>query len=357
MTRISRKAEHLKNALALADGPVTTGFADLTLLHNCLPETDGRAVSLQTECAGFRLHHPVIINAMTGGAPELVQVNARLAEIALRTHSVLAVGSQFAAIQFPEVVDSFAVVRRMNPSGVIWANIGAYADLESSNRVVEMIRADALQVHLNAAQEACMTEGDSDYSLWLRNIEKMVRKSPVPVIVKETGCGMAMEQMKILSEIGVRALDVGGAGGTNFVAIETARAAAPVAEDFLTWGIPTAMSALEAAEVLPSGIDLIVSGGIRTPLDAMKAFAIGAVAVGMAAPFLRLSEGSGVENAVQWLENYLQTMKKGIMMLGHLSPQALMRHPIVITGQAAQWLAARGIGLEKYGRRSFQEEK
>jgi len=79
--------------------------------------------------------------------------------------------------------------------------------------------------------------------------------------------------------------------------------------------------------------------------------------VGMAAPFLRLSEGSGVENAVQWLESYLQAMKKGIMMLGHLSPQELMRHPVVITGQAAQWLAARGIGLEKFGRRSFQEEK
>ncbi len=134
MTRKSRKSEHLKGALALADGPVSTGFSDLTLVHNCLPETDSAEVSLQTECAGFRLRHPVIINAMTGGAPELAQVNARLAETACLTQSVLAVGSQYAAIEFPEVTESFAVVRRINPTGLIWANIGAYAELMPRGR-------------------------------------------------------------------------------------------------------------------------------------------------------------------------------------------------------------------------------
>ena len=351
MTRQSRKTDHLKQALALSDGPVATGFAELTLVHNCLPETAGASVSLQTECAGFRLTHPVIINAMTGGAPELAQVNARLAEIALRTQSVLAVGSQFVAIEFPEVAESFAVVRRLNPSGLIWANIGAYADTESAKQVVDMIGADALQIHLNAAQEACMAEGDGDYRGWLRHIEKLVRQLSVPVIVKETGCGMAMEQVRMLSEVGVKAIDVGGVGGTNFIAIESARTDLPASEGFLTWGIPTAISALEASEVLPRGVDLIVSGGVRTPLDALKSFAVGAAAVGLAAPFLRLSEGCGVESAVLWLENYLKTMKNGILMLGHRSPQELITHPIVITGQVAQWLTARGIPPEKFGLR------
>ena len=162
--------------MALQDGPAETGFADLTLLHNCLPETAGAAVSLQTECAGFQLLHPVIINAMTGGAPDLVQALTPVwPEIACRTKSVLAVGSQYAAIEFPEAAESFAVVRRVNADGLIWANIGAYADVSAAGRVVDMIRADALQVHLNAAQETCMQEGDSDYTGWLRNIEAMAR--------------------------------------------------------------------------------------------------------------------------------------------------------------------------------------
>ena len=356
MTRQSRKRDHLKQALALSDGPVETGFSDMTLVHNCIPDTDGASVSLQTECAGFHLHHPLIINAMTGGAPELAIVNARLAEIARRTQSVLAVGSQYAAIEFPTVLESFAVVRRLNPEGIIWANIGAYADVEAAKQAVDMIRADALQVHLNAVQEVFMAEGDGDYTGWLRHIEKMVRRLPVPVIAKETGCGMAMEQIRLLSEVGVKAVDVGGAGGTNFIAIESARTELPVPEVFLTWGIPTAISALEASEVLPPGVDLIVSGGVRTPLDGLKSLAVGAAAVGVAAPLLRLSEGNGVEAAVQWLEKYLQTMKKGMLMLGYGKTQDLKGHPLVITGQVAQWLRARGISPEKFGRRGLGGE-
>ena len=349
MTRQSRKADHLEQALALQDGPVETGFADLTLLHNCLPETVGAAVSLQTECAGFQLLHPVIINAMTGGAPDLVRVNARLAEIACRTKSVLAVGSQYAAIEFPEAAESFAVVRRVNADGLIWANIGAYADVSAAGRAVDMIRADALQVHLNAAQETCMQEGDSDYTGWLRNIEAMARELDVPLIVKETGCGMAREQVRLLAEVGVRAVDIGGAGGTNFVAIESARKPSPASKDFMFWGIPAAISALEAADILPPEVDLIVSGGVRTPLDALKSFALGAVAVGIAAPILRLSEGQNAAVAVNWLESYLQGMKMGLLTLGHKTLRELAAHPLIITGQVAEWLAARGISPAKYG--------
>ena len=356
MTRQSRKLEHLKQAMALPDGPVASGFADLKLVHNCLPETDGSAVSLATECAGFRLPHPLMINAMTGGAADLSQVNARLAEVARQTNSVLAVGSQYAAIEFPEAAESFAVVRRVNPDGVIWANIGAYADVATAVRVVDMIRADALQVHLNAAQEVSMREGDSDYTGWLRRIEMLARQLTVPVIVKETGCGMAREQVRLLVEAGVRAVDVGGAGGTNFVAIESARQNSSVAEIFLDWGIPAAASALEAVEELPPAVDMIVSGGVRSPLDALKSLAIGAKAVAIAAPILRISEGDGAAAAVQWIGQYLQGLKKGLLMLGCKSPRELTDQPLVIMGLTAQWLTARGISPAKYGSRPGRKE-
>jgi isopentenyl-diphosphate Delta-isomerase len=353
LNRKSRKIDHLQQAIALPDGPACTGFSDLTLVHNCLPEINSACVSIATTCAGLQLQHPVIINAMTGGAAALTQVNERLATVAKQTGSVMAVGSQFSALQFPEVAESFRVVRKLNPDGIIWANIGAYASLEDAQRIVDMIEADALQVHLNSAQETSMAEGDSDFTGWLRRIEEMAKRLPVPVIVKETGCGMAMEQIRRLSMTGAKAIDVGGAGGTNFIAIESARIGRELSEDLLTWGIPTAVSALEAAEVLPYGVDLIVSGGVRTPVDGLKSFAIGAAAVGIAAPVLRLTEQKDVEAAVQWVLEYLNTLKQCLVMLGKSSIGEVASHPLVITGYVAQWLEARDISIKKYARRSM----
>lgn len=353
MTRKTRKIDHLRQAMVLADGPANTGFADLMLVHNCLPETNSADVSITTVCAGLQLRHPVIINAMTGGAAALTQVNERLAQVAKQTGSVMAVGSQFAALEFPEVAESFSVVRKVNPDGIIWANIGAYAKVDDAQRVVDMIEADALQVHLNAAQEISMPEGDGDFTGWLRRIEELAKRLSVPVIVKETGCGMAMEQVRLLSMTGARAVDIGGTGGTNFIAIETARTGRTLSRDLPLWGIPTAISALEAAEVLPSGVDLIVSGGVRTPVDALKSFAIGATAVGIAAPVLRLVERDGVETAVLWVQEYLATLKQCVRMLGRTSIRGVADHPLVITGFAAQWLEARDITIKKYARRSM----
>ena len=118
-TRQSRKLDHLRHTLELADGPADSGFSDITLIHNCLPELKLDEVSLETDCAGMRLPHPVIINAMTGGAAGLTAVNARLAEVASRTGAVMAVGSQFVALQQPEVAESFLIVRQVNPDGLI----------------------------------------------------------------------------------------------------------------------------------------------------------------------------------------------------------------------------------------------
>ena len=198
-----------------------------------------------------------------------------------------------------------------------------------------------------------MPEGDGDFTGWLRRIEELAKRLPVPVIVKETGCGMAMEQVRLLSMTGARAVDIGGTGGTNFIAIETARTGRTLSNDLPFWGIPTAISAMEAAEVLPLGVDLIVSGGVRTPVDALKSFAIGATAVGIAAPVLRLVEREGVEGAVRWVQEYLATLKQCVRMLGRTSIRDVAVHPLVITGFAAQWLESRDISIKKYARRSM----
>lgn len=352
MTREARKVDHLKHAMVIPDGPAPTGFGDLALVHNCLPELAMGDVDLSVECAGMRLAHPVIINAMTGGAEKLTEVNARLAELARRTHSVMALGSGFAAVENPAVISSYNVVRKVNPDGIIWANIGAYASIEDAIKVVEMVGANALQIHLNAAQEVFMTEGDSDFSGWLRQIEKIASAVSVPVIVKETGCGMAMEQVRSLVSAGVRAIDVGGSGGSNFIAIESARTGRNLHNEVLAWGIPTAISAIEAAAVLPAGVDLIVSGGVRSPLDVMKSLAVGASAVGIATPFLRLAETEGVDSAVQLLEELIATLRKGMLLLGKRNVAELKTAPVIISGYTAEWIRARGLEPERFAQRA-----
>ena len=150
-------------------------------------------------------------------------MNGHIAEFACLTNTAMAVGSQYAALEDPEVQHSYQIVREKNPDGIIFANLGAHATPMQAQLAVDMIHAQAIQIHLNPAQEFMMAEGDRDFSGYLKNIAKIVESVKVPVIVKEVGCGIAKEQAALLAEVGVKAIDVGGMGGTNFLAIEAAR--------------------------------------------------------------------------------------------------------------------------------------
>lgn len=349
--RQSRKLDHLKYTLALADGPGTNSFADFSLLHNCLPDLAWADVDPATTVAGIPLRHPLIINAITGGAPDVTAVNADLAALAKRTGAAMAVGSQFAALENAAVRRSYQIVREVNPDGVLFANLGAHATPEQAAQAVAMIRADAIQIHLNAAQELAMAEGDRDFTGYLANIAAIAAASAVPVIVKEVGCGVAREQAAALAVSGVRAIDVGGAGGTNFVAIEAARSAAVLPAETLAWGIPTAVSAVEAVSVLPSAVDLIVSGGIRSPLDAVKSLAIGGRAVAIAAPAVRMLQDEGMEAAVAWCDAFLHELRRYMLLVGAKTVGDLAGVPLVITGRSREWLQQRGIDTSRYANR------
>lgn len=341
--RHSRKRDHIEYALALTDGPADSRFTDFHLLHNCLPELSLDKIRLDTVVAGIELPHPLIINAITGGTEDVAAVNAQLAEVARQTGAAMALGSQFAALRDPTVISSYQVVREVNPDGIVFANLGAHVSVQQAQAAVEMINADALQIHLNPAQELMMPEGDRSFAGYLDHIKAIAGDLPIPVIAKETGCGIAAEQAACLVQAGVRAIDISGAGGTNFPAIEAARGGRELHPDMLAWGIPAALSAAEVNAVLPAGIDLIVSGGVRTPLDALKACALGGQAVGIAAPILRLIIQEGVGAAVQWVEDFLAAMRQYLLLCGCSTPAGLLSVPLVITGFSRDWLNARGI--------------
>lgn len=349
--RQSRKLDHLKYSLSLGDGPGFSGFDDIGLVHNCLPNLGWDQIDISSSIAGIPIDNPLIINAITGGANDVTAVNGNLAKFACLTNTVMAVGSQYSALEYPEVQQSYKIVRKKNPDGIIFANLGAHATPEQAQLAVEMIDAQAIQIHLNVAQELIMTEGDRDFTGYLANIAKIVSKVKVPVIVKEVGCGIGQEQAKVLAGIGIKAIDVGGMGGTNFLAIEAARSQLNIDPETLSWGIPTAISAIETMSVLPKHLDMMVSGGVRTALDVVKSLALGGTAVGMATPIIRLLQEKNIEDAVCWFNGVLHEVKCYMLLLGAANVRNVAKVPVVITGYSKDWLTARGIDIATYGTR------
>jgi len=350
--RNSRKMEHVRHALELGQSG-RQGLADVRLAHNCLPETSMTNIALRTRIGDLILSSPIFINAMTGGAAETESINRELAIVAREQGLAMAVGSQMAALKSSEVESSYKVVRRENPHGVVLANLGSEATVEQALRAVDMIEASALQIHLNVMQELIMPEGDRSFGGMLRRIEAIARQVDVPVIVKEVGFGILREQARQLREVGVAIVDVGGAGGTNFAAIENARRTSAL--DWLDgWGHPTAVALLETLTVYPRGA-VIASGGITNALEAVKALVLGASAVGMAGAFLKVLRTSGVDA----LHRFAGELANGLMLLmtalGAETVDALWNVPAVIVGETAEWCRARGIDLTEYAQKSSPE--
>ncbi|OXM88283.1 type 2 isopentenyl-diphosphate Delta-isomerase [Paenibacillus rigui] len=356
--RIPRKMEHVHHALNLGQSG-EQGFSDIKPVPNCLPESSTRLISLQTIIGGLNLSSPIIINAMTGGAHETEEINRDLAIAARETGLAMAVGSQMAAIKNPEVASSYRVVREMNPNGFVFGNLGSEAAVEQAERAVEMLRADALQIHLNVMQELIMPEGDRDFQGMLERIRLIQEHLRVPLIVKEVGFGMTRESISLLCQAGVRVIDVGGSGGTNFAAIENARRTSPM--DWLNeWGCTTAVSLIEATNALaasigkgtPAAMSLIGSGGIQGTMEACKALALGASAVGMAGAFLRTLRSNGREALIQQIERMHEELRLVMTAMGAQTIAELWQHPLVITGQTAEWCSARGISIQTFANRT-----
>jgi isopentenyl-diphosphate delta-isomerase len=346
MSRAKRKIEHIQHALSTADQGAS-GFDDITFVHQSLPDIRMNDIHLHTTLGELLLSSPFFINAMTGGGGQkTLEINKGLAEAAKHCRMAMAVGSQMAALKDDKQRETFEIVRKVNKDGIIFANIGSEATVDDAKRAVEMIEADGLQIHLNAVQELVMPEGDRDFTGALLRIEQIVQTVQVPVIVKEVGFGMSKETALRLKEIGVKIVDVGGFGGTNFARIENKRRSNTITY-FNDWGIPTAASIVEVVQTSPSLV-VIGSGGVRTALDAAKAIALGASAVGMAGPFLRTLVEQGVEALVTYIEELHRDLTLIMGALGVQTIDKLQRVPLVIRGDTHHWLTERGFDTKIY---------
>lgn len=337
----SRKLDHLRICLYEEIERGTTGFEEIRLVHDALPECDLGFIETATEFLGHSFRAPLFLAAMTGGHPETKEVNAVLARVAERAGLGMGVGSQRAALENPALADTFSVVRDEAPRAFLSANIGAVQlrdhGLEWAEKAVEMIDADALAVHLNFLQEAIQPEGDHDARGCLDALRELCEEFRLPVMVKETGSGISAKTARLLWDAGVRAIDIGGWGGTNWAAIEGLRsgpavreesARPPLSEVFEDWGIPTAVS---LSEVAGTGGPVIATGGIRSGLDMAKAMVLGADLCGVALPLLGPAM-KGEKELSATISAFLQELRVAMFLSGAKNTAALKEKRPYITG-------------------------
>ncbi len=331
--RSARKKEHIENYLKTSFQGDTL-FGDVFLEHNSLPNLNFNDIDTSIEFLGRKVSYPIIINAMTGGSALTKEINHDLSELAKEFDIPMAVGSQTIALEDDEdAIESFKVVRGIiGDKGVVISNLSGQASVEQAKKAIEMLNGDAIQIHLNVAQELVMEEGDREFKGIIDNIEAIVKNLDKPVIVKEVGFGMSKEVAQRLYNIGVRYIDISGYGGTNFIEIENLRNHSYDFTELYNWGIPTAASLINCRR-LPKDLNIISSGGIRNATDIVKSLILGAQTVGISGELLSFLVHGGYAYAKEYLENIIYKMKILMILLGKKNIEELRNSEYKITGR------------------------
>ncbi|MEO1691676.1 MAG: type 2 isopentenyl-diphosphate Delta-isomerase [Cyanobacteria bacterium J06631_6] len=329
----TRKADHLRICLEddVQFDRLTNGLDKYRFDHTCLPELNLAEVDLQTEFLGKTLKAPLLISSMTGGTEQAKKINSRLAVAAQKHGLAMGVGSQRIAVENPQVAHTFAM-RSLAPDAMLFANLGAVQlnytyGLDQCLRVVDILEADALILHLNPLQECIQPHGDTNFKGLLQKIEQLCQQISVPVIAKEVGNGISAKMTTRLIEAGVDAIDVAGAGGTSWAKVESERAETSLqrrlGRTFADWGIPTA-DCIVQIRAQYTDLPLIASGGLRNGLEVAKAIALGADLGGLAFPFLQAADESEA-TVDQLIELLIAELKTVLFCTGNANIAELKR--------------------------------
>ena len=351
-----RKLEHVTIALEQdVSVPQRANWSDVHLVHQALPEVDLDDIDTSVSFLGHTLRYPIFVSSLTGGHPDVTQINQNLARAAEQYGLALGVGSQRAAIVNPDLASSYAITRESAPHAFLIANIGAPQlipqtrhapfTLEQIQRAIDMIGANALAVHLNSLQEAIQPEGDHRAAGEANALKTLTQHLSLPVIAKETGAGICREQALLLHSCGVSAIDVGGAGGSSMSALEAVRAQSRGNEQmkntgllYRDWGIATPIAVVEATT---ARLPLISTGGMRNGLDVARALALGASLVGIGFPFLKAASES-YEKVCELLASIIAQLKVAMQLSGAATIEQLHQADVVVTGSSREWLTLRG---------------
>ncbi len=340
-------SQRKKDHLALCAGPnvafrnKTTLLEEVELVHQALPEMHADEVDARVDLLGKTLAAPVIIAAMTGGTDKAAEINRDLARAADELGLGFGLGSQRAMFERPDTAWTYQV-REVAPDVLLLGNLGmVQARQMSTQQIADLcgeVGADALCIHLNPAMEIVQPGGDRDFRGGLEVLARLVQELSIPVVAKETGCGLSRAMGRRILETGVRTVDVSGAGGTSWVAVEAHRAVDPldkdVAEELWDWGIPTAASVLQLQGL---GLDVVATGGLRTGLDVARAVALGATAGGIAAQVLKAHKAGGYAGAKAFLQRVVATVRAVMLLTGSRTVEAFRKADRILGPTLARW--------------------
>ncbi|GAB6092039.1 type 2 isopentenyl-diphosphate Delta-isomerase [Furfurilactobacillus curtus] len=332
-----RKDEHLAIAEKRFKTAASAGFDQVRLIHRGLPELDQNDIRMKSQFGDLSLDWPFYIEAMTGGSPRTGIINEQLARVAAASGIAMAVGSQSIAISEPEQLKTFKTVRENNPNGVIFANVGAGVSVAVAQQAVEMIQANALEVHINSVQELIMPEGDRNFH-WLARLTNLINAVDVPVIVKEVGFGMSRETAVQLEQSGIKYVNISGRGGTNFAQIENERLVDHHLDYLSDWGQTTVESLLELQK---TPLHVAASGGVRTPLDVIKSLVLGADAVGVAGYFLHELMTNGETALLALIQQWQQDLRKLYLLAGCQTTAELRQAPYILSSNLLSYRQQR----------------
>ncbi len=341
-----RKSQHLdlvRRPEVEPDGADTL-LSCVKLVHRAAPELSLDDVDLSAGLCGKALRAPLMISGMTGGTERAGRINRDLAALAAEMGVAFGVGSMRILLDQPELLPTFSVKPARPP--LLLANLGAQQLVQRGSgaalKLIEMLDADGIAIHLNAAQELVQLEGDRDFRGCLDAIAGLSAEiGPDRVLVKETGCGISPELARELSERGVRAVDVSGAGGTSWPRVEQLRAkddrSRELGELLSEWGIPTAACVAGARAAAPQ-LQIVASGGLRSGLDAARAMALGADAAAFALPLVRAHQEGGAEAARATLVGILTALRAAFLLCGARNAAALRASRPVILDPLQTWV-------------------
>lgn len=341
-----RKNDHIRITLKENVNPGYYYWDDVKLVHEALPEVDYDDIDTTADVLGKKLDFPFIVTAITGGFEGAKKINKNIAKACSDLGIGMGIGSQRAAIEGVEK-ESFEIIKDYDLPLVI-GNIGAAQLIDQKKKkgvttkdldaMIEMIDANYLAIHLNFMQELIQPEGDTKSKGCYDKIREYARS--YPLIAKETGAGISGLTAKKLYDVGVKAIDISGMGGTSFSAIEMYRALetndimkTELGATFFDWGIPSTVSLL----CTESNIPTIASGGINTGLDVAKSIAMGAMCAGGANVVLR-SAMESADAVKEVLTVMKEELKTAMMLTGSANVKELSKQEYVLLGETKQWM-------------------
>jgi len=291
-----RKQDHIELALmSVNQANELNTFDSVSFIHEALPDIDFNDVDISSKRFNQAVSKPFMIGSMTAGHRQSVDINRHLIAACAQSGWAMGVGSQRRELTDPKAAFEWQPLRRDYPDVCLFSNLGI-AQLISTpvnqiHRLTDALQATALIIHCNPLQECIQPEGTPSFKGCWHALASLVKTLPLPIVVKETGCGFSSSTLTRLNDMGVAAVDISGLGGTHWGRIEGHRAIdEPIrhkaSTTFCDWGIDTITSVKHAALLTPA-FEIWGSGGVRHGLDAAKLFALGASTVSFAKPMLQ----------------------------------------------------------------------